>query len=317
MMAMKMGHLGEPLDYIGANGTAYVGYPERVIHRWVQNLVMGIEHLHTRGILHRDIKPDNMLLDLEGFALLCDFGWTRGVAVPGTESGGVKALTKRPGSVDYRAPEAEGQQYGEKVCLRLRRRRRRGGEGKGEGGELESSPNVLPEIRCPKALLSSHITRHAPRTLRPRAALQIDVWALAATLKVLISAAPSAIQPSNTQPKVDEELLRTSKKNGWSKPLLKLMANMFCVKPEKRYGLTEIKKDRWFLSTLDDQGGLCTDEVLAIELVRRNPMQVYNACQDVEGKRFVAKASTFYPHAVGASFAALCDRKGDGCVLVS
>ena len=33
MMAMKMGHLGEPLDYIGANGTAYVGYPERVIHR--------------------------------------------------------------------------------------------------------------------------------------------------------------------------------------------------------------------------------------------------------------------------------------------
>ena len=90
----------------------------------------------------------------------------------------------------------------------------------------------------------------------------------------------------------------------------------FNHQPPQRYGLKEIKKDRWFLSTTDDLGGLCTDELLAIELVRRNPMQVYNACQDVEGKRFVAKASTFYPHAVGASFAALCDRKGDGWVFV-
>ena len=79
-----------------------------MVHRWIQNVVHAIEHLHQSGILHRDIKPDNMLLDLNGMCMLCDFGWTRGLAIPGQpQSRAVETLTMRPGSEDYRAPEGE------------------------------------------------------------------------------------------------------------------------------------------------------------------------------------------------------------------
>jgi len=36
--------------------------------------VKGLEHLHTRHILYRDLKPENLILDSKGYAKICDFG---------------------------------------------------------------------------------------------------------------------------------------------------------------------------------------------------------------------------------------------------
>ncbi|MCO5609936.1 hypothetical protein L7F22_064171 [Adiantum nelumboides] len=39
-----------------------------------RQLILGLEHCHTRGVLHRDIKGSNLLLDNFGLLKIDDFG---------------------------------------------------------------------------------------------------------------------------------------------------------------------------------------------------------------------------------------------------
>ena len=45
---------------------------------YVAELVLALEHLHKLGVIYRDMKPENLLLDSEGHIALTDFGLSKG-----------------------------------------------------------------------------------------------------------------------------------------------------------------------------------------------------------------------------------------------
>ena len=68
--------------------------------RMVSEIGAGLDALHAAGIVHRDIKPQNILYSLDGTAMLTDFGLAKGRAYTVlTQPGQVM------GTLDYLAPE--------------------------------------------------------------------------------------------------------------------------------------------------------------------------------------------------------------------
>lgn len=53
------------------------GLPEEWVQKYLGEVVLGVEHLHSRGVIHRDLKPDNLLIDQKGHLKLTDFGLSR------------------------------------------------------------------------------------------------------------------------------------------------------------------------------------------------------------------------------------------------
>lgn len=53
---------------------AAVPYSEEMCRYWFRDLILGIEYLHAQGVVHRDIKPDNLLLTEDDVLKIVDFG---------------------------------------------------------------------------------------------------------------------------------------------------------------------------------------------------------------------------------------------------
>lgn len=49
-------------------------YSEEECRCWFRDLILGIEYLHAQGVVHRDIKPDNLLLTEDDVLKIVDFG---------------------------------------------------------------------------------------------------------------------------------------------------------------------------------------------------------------------------------------------------
>ncbi|XP_053323916.1 protein kinase C delta type-like [Spea bombifrons] len=62
-------------------------------------IVCGVQFLHSRGIIHRDLKADNVLFDAEGHAKICDFG------IVAENVFGTAEVTEPCGTFMYMAPE--------------------------------------------------------------------------------------------------------------------------------------------------------------------------------------------------------------------
>jgi serine/threonine protein kinase len=78
-----------------------------MIKSYLYQLLEGITFCHRRRILHRDLKPQNLLIDKRGTLKLADFGLARAFGVP------IRTYTHEVVTLWYRAPEIllGGKQY--------------------------------------------------------------------------------------------------------------------------------------------------------------------------------------------------------------
>lgn len=53
------------------------GVPLHLIRSYLYQLLKSLRYLHKNGIIHRDVKPENLLVDKDGVLKLCDFGFAR------------------------------------------------------------------------------------------------------------------------------------------------------------------------------------------------------------------------------------------------
>lgn len=96
---------GRPLsDYLRENGM-----PVETVLRYGQQLASALEHAHERGVVHRDLKPVNIMVTPQGDVKILDFGLAKrvdpadvhGKTLPST----VDTTVGMAGTLPYMAPE--------------------------------------------------------------------------------------------------------------------------------------------------------------------------------------------------------------------
>ncbi|POS84998.1 hypothetical protein EPUL_002772 [Erysiphe pulchra] len=91
-------------------------FEEIVVSSLTRQTLSGLAYLHREGILHRDLKADNILLDLDGTCKISDFG----ISKKSDNIYGNDASNSMQGSVFWMAPEvvrSRGQGYSAKVDI--------------------------------------------------------------------------------------------------------------------------------------------------------------------------------------------------------
>ena len=78
--------------------------PEATVQSIAKQLVRALHYLHTNRVIHRDMKPQNILIGANGVVKLCDFGFARAM------SSNTMVLTSIKGTPLYMAPELVQEQ---------------------------------------------------------------------------------------------------------------------------------------------------------------------------------------------------------------
>lgn len=101
-------------DLSGLLSCPNIKFTDSQIKCYMRQLLNGVKHCHSRGVMHRDIKSSNILINNEGILKIADFGLANFLN-PKKE----RPLTGRVVRLWYRLPELllGSTNYGEAVDL--------------------------------------------------------------------------------------------------------------------------------------------------------------------------------------------------------
>jgi serine/threonine-protein kinase len=99
-------------DSLGARIAREGPLPEEDILRLARDIASALEFAHQQGVIHRDLKPDNVLIRSDGAAVLTDFGIARAVSGYVASTG----VNMTIGTPHYLSPEqAQGRPLDQRV----------------------------------------------------------------------------------------------------------------------------------------------------------------------------------------------------------
>lgn len=70
--------------------------PQVTVRQWAYQIVCGVKYLHECGIVHRDIKGDNILVTMDGIVKLADFGCSKAIDDVCSKTHGCQTMVGTP-----------------------------------------------------------------------------------------------------------------------------------------------------------------------------------------------------------------------------
>ena len=104
---------GQPLSVVLANGTVL---PRAQVIRVLRDVGEGLAYAHEQGVIHRDVKPSNIVIEPDGHSVILDFGIAKALSKDG---GTLSVSGELIGSPLYMSPEqaADGRDVNEQTDI--------------------------------------------------------------------------------------------------------------------------------------------------------------------------------------------------------